>query len=615
MKKPNWKLRFQYWFDNRMANGMRSLVAILTFFTLLIVLLISACLFFFGLLGNDVSLFSAIWDTLASTVNAWLPYSEDGESGYLLLTSFGAVAGLLFTSALIGIISSAIEEKLISLRKGNSLVLEENHIVVLGFTPGEYTLISQLILAEAGKSSCIVIVDNMERDEMERLIKENVSVPKESRIVCRNANICDPNSLLICSIPTCKTVIVNVLEDDRTTKAILAVSVIMERTGPDCKDIPVVSSVSCEEALFPQYTLGKNSILMLQSHDLIARIIAHSCTQPGLSEVFLNIFNFDGSELYIRQLPGAEGKTFSELMDRTDQAVPLGILHAGTIKLNPPMAQKIFPGDSLLLFAEDGSSGSIAPADLDYHSPAKIQSLAPISISGRVVVIGCNKVLETLLQELPDSIEEVVITDVSEADREVIDSLYTFSNRRLSVFPGTLSSMEALEGLVRRADFVVLLSNYTADAETADLHTIHLLLNLRDIKHRLGLSFTITAEMRLESNHNLVAAGDPTDFIIASDIVSMILVQVAKNPMLYEVFQEILSNEGNEFYLKPATAFGCEEKEYSVRKLRLATFSRGYILLGYLKVRGNGRAIRLNPPLEETVVLSPQDSLIVLGTQ
>lgn len=614
MKKPNWKLRFQYWFDNHMAKGTGSMVWMLSVVTCLVIVILTGVEILFHL-REDSGFFSTLWDSLAYTVNAEIPSSEDGPVGYILLTAVGGLVGLLFTSILIGIISSAIEEKLTALRRGNSIVLEQDHIVILGFTPGEYTLISQLILAEAGKPSCIVIADNVERDEMERLIEENISVPKEIRIVCRNANICDPNSLLICSIPSCKTVIVNVLEDERATKALLAVSVIMERMGPDRKDIPTISSVSCEDALFPQYTLEKSSILMLQSQDLIARIIAHSCTQPGLSEAFLDIFNFNGSELYIRQLPGAEGKTFGELINQTDQAVPLGIFHAGAVKLNPPIAQKVLPGDSLLLFAEDGSSGSIVPADPGPHSPAKIQSLTPVPISGRVVVIGCNQVLGTLLRELPDSIENVVLADISEADKEIVDSLYASPTRKLSVFPGTLSSIESMEGLVRRADFVVLLSDYTVDAEKADLHTIRLLLNLRDIKHRLGLSFTITAEMRLESNHNLVAAGDSTDFIIASDIVSMILVQVAKTPMLYEVFQEILSNEGNELYLKPAAAFGCEEKEYSVRKLRLAALSRGYILLGYLKVRENRRAIRLNPPLEETMVLSPQDSLIVLGVQ
>ncbi len=613
MKKPNRKERFQYWFDNHIAKGTKSMVWMLSIVTAFVIVALAGTEILFQL-REDSGFFSTLWDSLAYTVNAEIPSSEDGTVGYILLAAVGGLVGLFFTSVLIGIISSSIEEKLALLKKGNSIVLEQNHIVILGFTPGEYALLSQLVLAEAGNKSCLVIADNIERDEMERLIQENISIPKGLRIICRNANICDPNSLHICSIPSCKAVVVNVLEDSRTAKALLAVSAIINQNDSIQKNISVISAVSRSELMLPQYTLEKSSIIMLQTHDLIARIIAHSCTQPGLSEAFLDVFNFEGSELYFRQLPDMEGKTFGELIGKVNGAVPVGISHADTVLLNPPCDQTVLPGDALLLFAENSTAGYIESKSLRC-APIENQNVDPTPISGKVVVIGCNEVLGTLLKELPESIEDVVIANVTEADREIIDSLYNKQNRQLSIFPGNISSEEVLEGLVCRADFVVLLSDYDIDAEQADLQSIYLLLNLRDIKYRLGLSFTITAEMRRESNHNLVAAGDPTDFIIASDIVSMILAQLTKTPMLYPVFQELLSNSGNELYLRSAKAFGCAAKEYTVQELRLAAFSRGYILVGYLKVRGNSRAILLNPPLEDSVVLAPNDSLVVLGKQ
>ena len=99
-----------------------------------------------------------------------MPSFEDGSPGYLILMSITAIAGLLFTSVLIGIITSAIEEKIDNLKRGNSFVLEKDHIVVLGFYPGEYTLINQLILAAGDEPACIVIAEDMEREEMEQNI-------------------------------------------------------------------------------------------------------------------------------------------------------------------------------------------------------------------------------------------------------------------------------------------------------------------------------------------------------------------------------------------------------------------------------------------------------------
>lgn len=611
MKKPSWKQKLQYWFDNRMAKGTGSMVWMLLVGTGIVVLAIAGVELLFHF-GGDSEPFSVMWDSIAYTVNAWVPFSEDGTVGYIILAAIGGLAGLFFTSTLIGIISSSIEEKVAALRKGNSLVLEQNHTVVLGFTPGEYALLRQLIQAEIGNHACILLVNDIERDEMEQMIRENLSVPKGIRIICRNADICDPNALSICSIPTCSAVVINVLDDDRSTKALLAVAALMERENACERNIPIISAVSSSESLLPQHIRQKYTIITLPVYNLVARLIAHSCTQPGLSQAFLVIFNFEGSEFYLRFLPEAEGKTFAQLVERLDGAVPLGILHEGKPLLNPPPDQKILAGDQLFLFAEDGSAGQMMAKSAVQESLTVPKRTMSAPVSGRVVILGFNEVLKVLLHELPLGVKEVVIADISENDVASLESLST-TDRKLSIVAGKISIMEKLESLVHDADFVVLLSDHEADAEQADLHSIRLLLNLREIKHRLGLSFTITAEMQRESNHNLVAAGDPTDFIIASDIVSNFLAQLAKNPYLYPVFQELLSNEGNELYLKTAAELGCAGKEYTVSGLRYIALLQGYVLLGYLQFHGDERSIHLNPPAQESVTLAAKDSLIVLG--
>lgn len=112
-------------------------------------------------------------DSIATLINACLPSFSDGSIGYIILMSIAAIAGVLFTSVLISIITSAIEEKIDNLKKGNSLVLEKNHIVVLGFYLGEYTLLRQLILASAGKPTCVVVAEYMEE-----YIMDNLDIPK-----------------------------------------------------------------------------------------------------------------------------------------------------------------------------------------------------------------------------------------------------------------------------------------------------------------------------------------------------------------------------------------------------------------------------------------------------
>ena len=324
-KKSSFRLkdRFLYWFDNRMTKGSLSFIRVLIIASLLLAILIAGLIILFRF-NEEGEVASVFWDSIATVINAWMPSFEDGSPGYVILMAVTAIAGVLFTSVLIGIVTSAIEEKIGSLKRGNSLVLEKNHIVVLGFNPGEYTLLEQLILASGGKPDCIVVAEDMGREEMEQAIEENLDVPKNFRIVCRTADITDPQSLVKCSVETSRTIIVNPTDDMRTIKAVLAVSMLLEEKG--VPEISVNAIISKEHFRIPPSIAETNHISTLQTESIMAKMIAHSCTQTGLSDTFKELFNFEGSEFYLVSLPGTEGLPFEDLILRLDHAVPAGIV-------------------------------------------------------------------------------------------------------------------------------------------------------------------------------------------------------------------------------------------------------------------------------------------------
>ena len=146
------KDKFSYWLDSKMSKGTISIIRLLTFAVAFVVIFVSMMILLFNL--RD-SIFSAFWDSLATIINAEMPSSEDGVLGYIILNTITAVVGLFFTSTLIGVISSAIEEKLGELRKGNSNVLEKDHIVVLGYNNGEHGLLMPVRKRESSLSLLI----------------------------------------------------------------------------------------------------------------------------------------------------------------------------------------------------------------------------------------------------------------------------------------------------------------------------------------------------------------------------------------------------------------------------------------------------------------------------
>ena len=603
------KDRFTYWFDNHMTKGSLSLIRALIAASVALAVLIAGLIILFRF-SDEGEGASVIWNSIATLINAWMPYFEEGSPGYLILMSVVAIAGVLFTSVLIGIVTSAIEEKIIELKRGNSRVLESGHTVILGFYSGEYTLIRQLILAAAGKPDCVVIADELEREEMEQEIAENVDVPKNFKIVCRTADITDPAALEKCSLETCKTVIVSPTDDARTTKAILAVSTLLEEKG--ISGVRVNAIISRSEYRFPPSLAAQHNISTFQTNEILAKMIAHTCTQTGLSDTFRELFNFEGSEFYVIDLPIPSPWIFEDLMLRLDHAVPAGILRDGIMTLNPPAGLPLKEGDRVLVFAEEHDSAKWTEAP-EGASDGEEEALPPALPEEKTetVILGRSETLPIILRELPENVERVYLAGPEPDEKEAAAIQKIAEARSLAVEyrPGDLRSEVFLTGLALSAEHIVILNDHDKSGEDADMETIFRLLNLRDIRTRFGLHFNITVEMQKEHNQYLVSRGDHTDFLVTSSMSSLFLAQLAESPELFGVFREILSNEGCEIYLKKAGAIRLNGTR-SVRELRRLALRQNYILLG---VMDEEKGSLFNLPLDESVTLREEDMVIVLG--
>ncbi|MBO7353589.1 MAG: hypothetical protein J6U61_04950 [Lachnospiraceae bacterium] len=600
--------RFRYWFDNRMTKGSLGLIRVLIIASVLLAVLVALLIISCGFAeeGDEAAV---IWDSIATVINAWMPSFEDGTPGYILLMAVVAIAGVLFTSVLIGIITSAIEEKIDELKKGNSRVIESGHIVVLGFYPGEYTLIRQLILAAAGKPACIVVAEDMEREEIEQDISENIDVPKNFRIVCRTVDITSPASIEKCSVETSHTVIVSPTDDARTMKAILAVSAILQEKG--AADIRINAIVSKSSYSIRPSVAAAHNITTLKTHDILAKMMAHSCTQVGLSGTFREVFDFDGSEFYLMDFDGIAGITFEELAARTEGGTPAGILSEAGLELNPEPGRRIGEGERILVFAPDKDSVHVGPAVPLNKLSVSDKPPVPAEDEADTIIIGHNETLPTILRELPENVTHVVLAG-QETDEEEKAALAAAAKQRgieLEYYDGDVSDEAVQTELAKTAEHIVILNDHDKDEDEADMETIFRLLDLRDIRSRLGLSFNITVEMRLEKSEELVGQGESTDFLVSSNMSSLILAQLAENPELVDVFREILSNKGNELLLQNAGDLRLTGR-YSVRDLRRIMLRYGFVLLGRLDAQNNSS---FNLPLDAILELTGEDSLIVLG--
>lgn len=609
-KKRSLRERFQYWFDNKMTKGSFGLIRILIAFSVLLVLILAGTFIISGLMDEEEDVNFVFWNGLANLINAEIPELRENSTWYTILMAIIAIIGLLFASVLIGIITSAIENKLSELRKGNSIILEKGHIVILGFTPGEYTLIQQLILAAAGKKTCIVIAEEMERDEMEDYIYNNIpDIPENFRIVCRSIDVCDPMSIAKCSIETCRTVIVNPMDDMRTIKVVLAVSTLLQ--GEEMLGIRVNAIVSKNQYRMPASLAEQYRITTIQTNDTLARMIAHSCTQKGLSDSFNEIFNYEGCEFYVTKVSESEGLSFEDLMYRLDDGVPVGIVKNGNVELNPPANYIIQKEDELIVFEETADSVVLSSND----KPRVIGDNTGFTTannekdSQKTVVIGYNETFLIILKELPENVNRVTLVNNFNADKEEIEIIAKERNMEIEYYYDDISQENNLIRLVRESNHIIILNDHEKDVDEADMEVIFYLLNLRDIRVRLHLDYNVTVEMRREQNQKLVFKDDHIDFLVSSRMTSLILVQLAESPELIEVFKELLSNEGDELYLKNAAEVGCVG-DYTGAELRMHALKNNWIMLGYMNKR---RESFFNPALNEVISLNEGCSLIVIA--
>ncbi|MBP5230468.1 MAG: hypothetical protein ILO68_01955, partial [Clostridia bacterium] len=537
--------RFRYWFDNRMTKGSLGLIRVLIVVSVLFAVLVAGLIILFGF-NEEGETASVFWDGIATVINAWMPSYEDGSPGYLVLMSLIAVAGVLFTSVLIGIITSAIEEKIASLKRGNSPVLEKNHLVVLGFYPGEYALLQHLILAAAGKPACVVLADDLEREDMEQGIRDNLEVPKNFRIICRTADITDPAALEKCSLETSRGVIVSPTDELRTLKTILAVSSLLE--SKDRRDIGISAIIPREEHRFPSSLTEANHIHTLQTNRILAKLIAHSCTQTGLSEVFREVFNFEGCEFYFASLPDLEGRTFGHLMARMKGATPAAVLRDGRLRMNPPADFELRSDDRILVFSETAGDVSLSDAGAADATPLSV----PTEGAGNgertsALIIGSNETLPLILRELPENVSSVCLAGLG-PDEDTAGVREAAAGRGLSLKFGEEDpeTADGLAALAETAEHIIVLNDHEKDPDEADMDVLLLLLHLRDIRNEKKLRYNVTVELQKEKNQKLAGRGDRTDYLVASSMSSLILAQLAESPDLIGVFRELLSNDGSE---------------------------------------------------------------------
>ena len=615
MKNPSWKDKLQYWFDNLMSKGSLSLIGLLAVITGIVIAIAG---FIVALLpdAEGAGVLSSIWFSLMHAIDAGTIAGDSGSFLFMLIMAIVTLCGLFITSMLIGVIGSGLEDKMNSLRKGRSQVLEQNHVIIFGFNENALNILRELILAnENHKNSVVVVMDNQDKSEMEDVISQRIQDTKTTRIICRTGSMDNLADVEICSPSTCRSIIINAEDDFMSVKAILACATILEHSGNT--EAYITALIRSEENVDAAKIAGKGRVEVFYFQNSIARIMAHTCRQPGMSSVFTNLLSFEGDEIYIEEIPSMAGKTIAEANLYFPKSTLIGLVQDGMPKLNPPVATKIAPNDKLILIAEDdGVSIPTKEAGIVNKS-----LFAPIASSSaplqKTLILGCNELLQQVVTELDcylASNAPVIIAALEEdLSKNQLPEQSQLKNVALDIRSCNIFQRSCLEELLgSKPDNVLILTD--SDNEESDARTLLLLLQLRDIAAKTGLKFSVTSEMRSVENQELAQVTKVTDFVVSSNITALMMTQISQAREQFVILDDLLSDDGSELYMKDAGRYVQLGESVDFYTIGAAASQYGEIALGYKKFRTDGEFdIVLNPPKASTVVLSKGDSLILLA--
>ncbi len=162
--------------------------------------------------GNpiDPGFLQTVWWTLLRTLDPGTMGGDQGAPGFVLAMFLITLGGIFIVAILIGIISTGIEGRLDELRKGRSRVIEDGHTVILGWSQSIFTIVEELIAANANRRrQHIVILADRDKVEMEDELRARIKDRKTTTIVCRSGSPIDLDEIDIASHQTSRAVIVH----------------------------------------------------------------------------------------------------------------------------------------------------------------------------------------------------------------------------------------------------------------------------------------------------------------------------------------------------------------------------------------------------------------------
>ncbi|RLV47910.1 potassium transporter TrkA [Nocardioides mangrovicus] len=616
--------RLRYAFDTSMSRGTKALVGWLAVVSLALMLVFAVLLMITGLSPKDADgkrpgFFAELFNSFIHTLDAGT-VAGDGASSwrYVVLMIVLTIGGLFIVSALIGVIATGIDNKLVDLRRGRSLVIEHDHTVILGWSDAVFTIISELAVAnESRRRPVVVVLAERDKVEMEDELRDKLPDLRGTRVVCRTGSPMDIGDLALTSHDSARSVVVLSPGGEEPDSEVI--KVLLALTHGAAGEAHVVAEIEDPRNLEAARLVGGDRAVILNKQETIARLIVQTSRQAGAAAVYKELFDFDGDEIYFHREPRLDGQSYAQVLHAYEDVSVIGVVRDDVVTLNPPGDTDVTGCDLVVVAADDSALGSLRSASAPVDETVIVARAVTPQAPTRTLVLGWNQRATSVIRELDAyavaGSELVVVSAFGDPALPPL-SAYTATVQRAST--SERSSLETL-GVERFDQIIVLCYSDDLDLQKADARTLITLLHVRDlIGSTVDGGPALVSEMLDDRNRALANVAEVDDVIVSDEIVSLMLAQLSEEGRLEVIFDELLQEAGSEIYLRPVAEYVELGAEVSYATLVEAAARRGETAIGYRTAlqahdADAGYGVRVNPAKSTPVRPVAADRLVVLA--
>ncbi|KOX04563.1 NAD-binding lipoprotein [Streptomyces sp. NRRL B-1140] len=541
-----------------------------------------------------------------------------------------ALVALLYVSTLVGLITTALTERLTALRRGRSTVLEQGHVVVLGWSEQVFTVVGELVAANANqRRAAVAVLADRDKTAMEEALGTKVGPVGRTRLICRSGPTTDPAVLTLTSPATAGVVLVLPRDepdaDAEVVKTLLALRAAL--AGVENRP-PVVAAVRDDRYRLAAGLAAGPGGVVLESDTVTARLIVQAARRPGLSLVHQELLDFAGDEFYLVAEESLTGRPFGEALLSYPTSSVVGLVRGDTPLLNPPPQTTVAAGDLLIVISRDDDTAWPGECGQWVEKAAMACGPATPARPERILLLGWNRRAPLMVEQLrrrarPGSVVDVVADGCEATVRQVRESgAPDGTDLALTLHLGDVTRPETLRRLdVHSYDSVIVVGEDPAAGHPPDRpddRTLVTLLLLRQLEEASGRELPVVTELVDDRNRALAPIGPGADVIISGKLIGLLMAQISQNRHLAAVFEELFSAEGIGIRLRPAGDYVLPGCETAFATVVAAARGRGECAIGYRShadaSTSPGYGVRVNPPKSERRRWTADDEVIVVGT-